>query len=381
MAIPDRAAGNWAHLYLAGWPFRFTPKGSPNEVWADRKRLKEQIDRLLWDWSRHDPSSIHVMWADLGAGKSHTLRYIQRCSLADKSLRIMPIYAVMPKQLRSFTEVYQAILTGFDLPLLAQKFSMKYRESGSKESAARELFPSIPDAVSALLALQSDKETVRMIAAYWLRAGTELSKGQLDSIGVLRKLKTTDDAVAMLSGLFRIIVEPSSYRRVVVMLDEFQRIGEFKRAVGEGINRGLQTLYDATPDGLTLVLSFGVGAESFVRPLLSPEILDREHRPGLTVPLFSRKEVLEFAAELLATFRLEGAPSSWFPISSAQAELIAATLTSRGPATPRAVMKGFESVFKDADFRITRGMKLDWSNRDLATMVQAAVQGLALEAD
>jgi len=372
---PNALDGKWAHLYLTDWPFRVVPDGLADEVWADRIELKDQVDRLMWKWSRIDRSSIHIVWADLGAGKSHTLRYIQKSCTSDAGRRILPIYAVMPKQLKSFIEVYQAILTGFNLTLLAERFAAQYRALGSRDNVVKTLFAPVPDAVAALIALQSQVEEERRIAAHWLRAGG-LTRKQMDSIKVMRAIKSTDDAVAVLGGLCQIMVGSGGFHRSVVMLDEFQRIGEFRRAIGQSINTGLQTLYDATPNGLTLVLTFGVGDEEFVRPLLSPEILDREERPGLSIPLLEKHEVLGFVKELLNQYRLEGVPDPWFPLTEEQANTIATTLTRGGATTPRVVMKGFEAIFEDADYRMMSGGTPKWTNDDLRTLVDATISSL-----
>ena len=65
------------HFYLREWPFQIVPDDGSSSMWADRSELLEKIDRLIWRWTRSPKSSIHLMWADLGTGKTHTLKYIQ----------------------------------------------------------------------------------------------------------------------------------------------------------------------------------------------------------------------------------------------------------------------------------------------------------------
>ena len=356
--------GKWEHLFLREWPFRYTPNAQFSQVWAGRASLKSDVDRLIWNWSRQDRSSIHLLWAELGSGKTHTLMHIKnRCS-SDKSLRIHAIYSVMPKQLKSFLEVYQAIMAGFEVELLSQMYLAVVRKLGDSRRAAREIFPEIPDVGVALVAVQSDGANQRMLVTSWLRGGRGLTPRQLNSLGVTRNIKTTDEAVAVLTGVVRLVSSGPTYQRLLIMLDEYQRVGLFKRAVGLDINTGLQTLYDAS-NNMSLLLSFGFNSEGFVRNLLSPELLSRQDPQRLSMPLLSPEDARVFLADLLRAFRSNPPPNPWYPFDQESVSTTISVLSAKGKITPRKLMKTFDALLQRADYDILTKQNFAITNEEL----------------
>jgi hypothetical protein len=67
------------HLGLTRWPFPVVPDLAFSTFMADRKQLKADIDDLLRVLCRRDTSSIHLLWAWFGAGKTHSLYYLVSC--------------------------------------------------------------------------------------------------------------------------------------------------------------------------------------------------------------------------------------------------------------------------------------------------------------
>ncbi len=371
----ERDASNqgFPHLYLSEWPFRTVPDDAFTKVWADRQQVKEHIDRLLWRWSRVENSTIHLVWADLGAGKTHTLKHIRQRCLDQRHLGIIPIYAVMPKQLRSFLEVYQAIMANLDLNALAEAFARVYRAT-SERKLVDGWFSYVPDAISALRMMQSDRTQDRLLATEWLR-GTKFARRGLDTLGVTRYVRTTDEAVAIVSGLTRLGRLAGQYRRIVVMLDECQRIGNFKLAVGRDINIGLQTWYDEVSIGLTLVLSFGSGEEKFVRHLLSPELQSREDHLRVSMPLLSKSEAVNFVQDLLNHFRCGDVPSPWFPWTRETVEAVIGHIDRDSGVTPRVLMKAFDALLTEADFQIANGGQFAISSGEAIKLVENSLRG------
>ena len=101
------------------------------------------------------------MWADLGAGKSHTLRHIQSRLLDDPASGMYPIYSILPRELKTFLDVYQAVLASLDLDRLGQMAIATVRSMGSKENLVKTAFPALPEAATALIALRSADENER----------------------------------------------------------------------------------------------------------------------------------------------------------------------------------------------------------------------------
>jgi hypothetical protein len=374
-----RDNSEWGFLYLRSWPFQIVPDETFWRIWADRARVRRQLDRLFWRWSRLNRSTFHLIWADLGAGKTHTLMYIRQWCLEHSDLKILSVYAVMPKQIRTFLEVYQAVMAGLDLDVFAEMFSRAYRAAGNKKAVAAELFPAIPDAAQGLNVIHTDPER-RPLAIEWLRGTRGLTRRHLDSLGVTRYVRTTDDAVGILGGLIRLVQVTQRYNRVVIMIDECQRIGLFRLSIGRDINTGLQTWYDSNPNHLTLVLSFGSGEERYVRQLLSPELQNREDNVHLSIPLLSATEAIQFVGDLLREFRLGDPPSDWFPFIQSTVEGVVGHIVGEEGITPRALMKVFDSILTEIAFRFEHENQVDMEPGEAQRLADEALGKLANEA-
>ena len=343
------------HLSLSRWPFRTVPDSESSRLWAGRAGLQAQVERLIWRWGRSDQSTIHLMWADLGAGKSHTLRHIRSRLLETPGSGMYPIYSVMPRELRTFLDVYQAVLAGLDLNRLGQMALATLRSEGSKENLVKNAFPLLPEAVTALVALQAEDEGVRTTAAQWLRGTRGLTKRDLRAIGALRSIRTTDEAVAALSGIMYVVRATEETSRFVVMLDEAQRLGQASNKVRQDVNVGLQTWYDSSPNNLTLIMSFGSGDEDFVRHMVSAELQRREDHDRLRLELFEPAEVVEFVGDLLDQSRSEGPFDKWFPFTEGLVRDLAAGLCKDGGVTAGTIMKAFNAVLTELDYVIGTG--------------------------
>lgn len=81
LLFPSVATGiirmKYPHLGLLEWPFRVVPDESFYSFMADREQLVSDIRTLLRNLSRRSASSMHLMWAWSGAGKTHTLRHME----------------------------------------------------------------------------------------------------------------------------------------------------------------------------------------------------------------------------------------------------------------------------------------------------------------
>lgn len=367
-------SGKWDHLHLTAWPFQILPDERFLRIWADRSQLREQVDRMLWRWSRPGPSTLHLMWADLGAGKTHTLRHIQLSCLESTRFNILPVYAALPKYMRTFVEVYQSVLVAFDRNVLRDSFLASQRELG-RRSAADKFFPSIPDAEKALQLLAEGSDQQQQLAMEWLR-GSRLYKRDLELIGAARYLRTADDAVAVLSGLIQLVLSTGEYGRVLVMLDECQRLGNLKLQIGRDINTGLRSWLEACPRQLSLVMSFGSGKEQYVKHLLTDELLTLVDHQRLRLDLLSRDDAIQFISDLLAVFRVPDSPSQFFPFDQDGVKAIVNGLVDSRGITPRELMKGFDALLTEADYLLGTGREFAMDTQSAVRLAQEAIAEL-----
>ena len=295
------------------------------------------------------------MWADLGAGKSHTLRHIQSRLWDESASGMYPIYSVMPRELRTFLDVYQTVLASLDLDRLGQMAIATARGVGSKENLVKTAFPALPEAATALIALRSEDENERTTAAQWIRGTRGLTRRDLRVIGAVRSIRTTDDAVAALSGIMYIVREAQDTSRFVVMFDEAQRLAQASNKVRQDVNVGLQTWFDSSPNNLTIILSFGSGDEAYVRHMVSPELQRREDHERLRLDLLKPTEIVEFVGDLLDQSRLGTPPDKWFPFTQGLVHDLATRLDKGEGVTAGTVMKAFNAVLLELDYLIGTG--------------------------
>jgi len=371
---------DWSHLFLTGWPFQTTPDEVFAQIWVDRSTLKEQINQLVWKWSRQDRGYIQLMWSNLGAGKSHTLMHIKQHCNSHPETGILPIYTVMPKEIRGFIDVYQSIMAGIDIDLLAKMFVRAYQDAGSKKAIVSQLFPSIPDACDVLRKMQSEIDSTRRLAKEWLM-GQRLTRGQLNTLEANRYIRTSDDCVAMLCGIVHLVQITKEYRRILIMVDECQRMWEYKLTIGQGINIGLQTWYDSSPNHLTLMLSFKCGQEKHVYKLISEDLRSRSDPPSISLPLLTPTEALEFVNGLFEHFGTDNRPSPLFPFSLDMVYAVLKYLTKSGGVSPRVLMHAFSALLEDADYQIGTTGQFNMETSEAIRIIDAVIRELQDEED
>lgn len=365
---------DFSHLNLTGWPFQKVPDEAFACIWADRTELKKQVDRLIWRWPRTDRGFLQLMWADLGSGKTHTLMHIYQHCVNRTDLGILPILVVMPREIRSFLDVYQAVTASLDLDELANMFAHACRSAGSTKAAASDLFPFIPDASTILRKMQSDDESMQRLAKAWFTGTRGMTRGQLNRLEVSRAIRTTDDCVAMLRGIVRLIPAASKYRRVLIMIDECQRMWRFRASISRDIDTGLQTWYDSSHKHLTLLLSFRCGYEKYVYELISEDLRSRSDPPNISLPLLTRDEAINFVRDLLDFFRADGAPSPWFPFAESMVKSIVEHITKREGVSPRQIMTVFHALLEEADYQIESSGQFVLDIDSALRLVDGAIQ-------
>ena len=80
-------------------------------IWADRKDVLEDVYQILQGLVRRKQSTINLLWAWYGAGKSHTLLHITHLC-KEKFNTLLPVYTEYPKTARSFRDLYCSMATG-----------------------------------------------------------------------------------------------------------------------------------------------------------------------------------------------------------------------------------------------------------------------------
>ncbi len=333
----QQAAGE--ALGLRFWPFAVVPDGSQELTWADRATLGRQTDRLMRNWSRHSVSSLNLLWADFGAGKTHTLLCMRQRAVKDSAKVIVPIYTTLPKASKTFLDIYRAVARAIPEELLRELYA-KAAAAGWGPASGR----SWPPVMNCFKSIGIGGEAQRQLSYRWLQ-GEPLSRRELGLVGGASRIRSTDDAVLALSGIVELVLS-AGYRRMLLMLDEFQRVETLRRAKQDEINAGLHGFFNACPKGLTLLLSFSFGVEHNINHFLNAELLSRADPHRLSIPTMSSEDAMTFVEDLLTSASDDGLPGV---IEVDAIRLIISSLEARMPLTPRRLMKAFGSVLTDAE--------------------------------
>lgn len=327
----------YEHLNLKAWPFQTVPDEDFAQIWAGRKQTKKDLEHLIWRMQFAPKSSIRLLWANLGMGKTHTLLHIRHLCKQTQG-KLVPVYAVMPNNPSNFIDIYRAIVSDLPFNYLGDQL-VKVGIDSSGSVALHPMFSKSPGIVSALLAMRSG-DMERVIAAQqWLRAQPGLTAKDLRTVGVSYRIKTTEDAIIALSVLIKLIsYKVAPVGKLVIMLDEYQRIGELRQSVRQSINAGLHTLYNANPNGLEIFLSFSFGNQDNVMFLVSNELKSRAELQSIKLDVLNEGEALDFFRDLLTQFRVNE-DSQWaFPFSPNAVKEMIVLISKEKTLTPRRLM-------------------------------------------
>ncbi len=278
-------------LGLSAWPFNVVPVQDSRLLWADRKDLLNQIHRLVRRLSSHQSSTLHLVWADFGAGKTHTLLYLRQLALSDKGSGIFPVYTVLPRAPRSFVDIYRAIIQGIGFDRLLPVYEA-VRHSGQKSLLTRT--PGLPTAFEAL---RIGNDALRETSMRWLSADPSLTRKELHDASLPSRIRSTDEALMVLSSVTGLLLTQNT--RVLLMIDEFQRSGMLRRAHLDEMNAGLHTYFNDCPRGLSLILSFSFGSAGNIRYHLNEELRSRADPFVFAIPGLDKQSACEFLMDLV----------------------------------------------------------------------------------
>ena len=325
------------HLNLKAWPFQVVPDQEFAAIWAGRQQTKAQLEQLLWKMQFVPKSGLHLLWANFGMGKTHTLLHLQHLCRQTQG-RLIPVYVVMPRRARGFLEVYRAIVSELPYGFLGEQL-MKVGNSWSGSLTFHPMFSRSPGVVNAILAIRSGDAEKASIARQWLIAQPGLTARHLRTVSVTYRVRTPEDAINALAALTQLATFQSNPpTKLVIMLDEYQRIGELKPSLMNEVNAGLHSYYNEHSKGLEVILSFSFGREDNVAYLLSDELKSRAEPQSISLDVLSEREAVDFIRDLLAQFRLREDERWAYPFSPGAVATLVNHVAKTKVLTPRRLM-------------------------------------------
>jgi len=329
-------------LNMAEWPFSVVPPAGPTGVWVGREDAQRRMRALIRSTGRVGVSQFLLLWADFGAGKTHALRYLE--FLARENSHLAPLYVVTPRGVRTFVDLYRAIIDAMHEAGLLQTIGQDIFDRTLKVGVESDL-------ERALIRIPTyNQETAKMALAL-LRAD-RVPAAELRELGVSRRLETAADAVNALDQLLGLVRRED--RHMLLLLDEMQELADLGRRLPEAVG-GLHKVFDRNREGLTMVCSFTTGSQQAVQGIVGDALFDRAS-VALTLPALDQEAGVELAVGLLRAHSLEPdrCPFPFEP--EAVIALVAETAKRTAVLSPRRVIKAFDCVLRVAELDIEDGV-------------------------
>lgn len=338
-------------LNLKDWPFRTTADENNAAIWAGRSHTHDQINRLLRKIQLFPKSGLNILWANFGMGKTHTLYHLSyRCQQLKGTPVIIPVYAVMPKRSTGFLELYREIIRGLPYEFLRKQLQ-KIGSNFKGSVALHPMFLRSPGVVKALLAMNTEDIESSTSAMQWLAAQPGLVKSDLNRINVSYRIKTPEDAINALSALTSLACydpDPLKANRLLIMVDEYQRVGELNPRIASENNSSLHTYFNQHPTNLHLVLSFSFGVKENLDYLLSPELKSRADLQAINLDTLTHPESVEFIRDLFLQFRITKDDRWSYPFTPQAVDQVIQTILAKKNLTPRRLMVYFDHALSQA---------------------------------
>jgi hypothetical protein len=256
------------------------------------------------------------MWANLGAGKTHALFHLMLL-LSRELPSGLVVYAEMPEQPKRFIDVYRRIVPTLVEP--SRLASLSVSDVSAMANLRR-----------ALRASKLGDAAQRELAIEWLLGGKPHLRDLRNATGINTRIEDDMAASDVLTALFHAFGK--ARKRVILLIDEFQRINSAQPRNREAILANLRSVFSSNPTYLSVVLAATSRIENSAVSLLTPELRTLTGvRPAIALPEMSHEEALEFLLERFCYFRPSGYQGSrTAPFGEEGVQLIVQQLANSG---------------------------------------------------
>jgi hypothetical protein len=317
-------------------PFSLVASETSSACWAGRAELKARLYSLCRSWMRRPDSTLDLMWANLGAGKTHALLHIRHVLGALQptgGAEPLIVFVELPQDLKGFLDLYALIARAMPIEeLMGIAWKEQKNVSTNLQRAARAY---LADGVAA-------RETVQD----WILARRPHLRDLRATTGIGARIETDAEAAQTLIELLSIAA--STGRRVILLLDEFQRIAQLSTKARETVLSHIRSVVSRSPTYLSIVLAVGTRVEKTALQLIPPELKTlMGMRPNIVLPALGREEAAEFMRARLAWFRpidYAGEPLAPFPSELFESTLDFVAAKAQVNLTPRLLLQTFGTV-------------------------------------
>jgi len=359
----------YPHLFLRAWPFTKVPDEEFCKIWADRNKLKEEIESTFSHAIKRKISQICIFWAWYGAGKTHSLMHYQW--KLNRTGEAYVVFTEFPQNPRSFLDLYKTFSENLDFERLREILIRVFEYLGkkSKETEKRRIFREEiankwRDFTNAAEKLACGDDEEKEIAEMWMKV-SNLKKKERDAINVSANITADDEAIKLITCITKSITFNSEKlkqpKMLIWMIDEFNRIDDVRREDHRAaIRLGLQKVFDHTSKNFCFVLACSTRSIDDIYTILGDALRDRLSvgAPPMRIETLRMDEAEQFIKELLENFRppQTKVPEEYFPFSiEAVKYTLSHMLANNVPLTPRKVMDFHDFVLHEGEDLIKRG--------------------------
>lgn len=277
------------------------------------------------------------------------------------------LYYPFPKEAKNFSDVYkQAFIPEFDFlrfGMVCKVVYEKIKKSGdslresenitrSLANGSLDLFKIIYNTgkLFSLNELEAIDDPYFLLVRQWFM-GQKMSKQDLKKLGVTRSLENDMDFVRTLSSIIRIMTSFYAGKKVVIWaLDDCQFIGIMDNKTKNLIQQGLRDSFDASQNGLCLILSVTSRDPELLESLLIDDLKSRMSPSKVYVPALEKKEAETFIKDLVnhPRFRSEQATGTWYPFVQESVKEAISRISEITDLIPREIMKFFDEITNEA---------------------------------
>lgn len=275
-----------------GSPFVLTATPKIGQCWAGRSEVLKKINRLLRTFVNRPDSTLDLLWSNFGGGKSHALYHIAHL-LSLQAPQVIPLFVEIPEQIRHFMDLYRRVVPAMPWHRIAPLF-IETKEPGISADLQR-----------AARVIVHGNAAEREIATEWIAGGHVHLRDLKNYTGISARIENDVQATDVLSDIVKVLA--TNKIRLILLLDEFQRLGVLQDRYRSAILSNLRSLFSRNSTHFSVVAAATTRIEKTALDLLPQELRTlMGMRPSVSLPEMSEEEAYEFVVERFKCFRPAG---------------------------------------------------------------------------
>jgi hypothetical protein len=324
-------------------PFALVASDEYSLCWAGRAETLLQLNKLCRAWGRRGDSTLDLMWANLGAGKTHAMLHLRHLAathfsdLASTDDAIV-VFVELPEHIKHFKELYEKIILQLPLVSLMQSALAAPGELSLPMQRAAHTFT-------------SGGPFEQQITLEWLSGGKPTLKDLRATTGITSRIEEDTEAEEFLVELLGIASRQR--RRVILLVDEFQRVGHLPTRTRDALLSHLRSIFSRRATNFSVVLAAGTRMEKTALELLPNELKTiMGMRPAISLPEMNKSEAKQFLLERLAWFRSDAyAGTHEAPFTPEIIDLVIEFMEQQTTARliPRTILQTFGLLYDDME--------------------------------